>query len=171
MTVLVSDTSVLIDLDRGSLLEPIFELPYEFAVPDVLYHRELRGEWGERLVSLGLRVEELSQDGVANALRRRSSLPALSVPDAFAFALAQERKWILLTGDRQLRGLAVSEGVDCHGTLWLLDRIEEEAFIEVQRLHDGLQAISNHPRCRLPKSEISIRLHRYRSVIDASQPY
>ena len=48
MIVLVSDTSVLIDLERGGFLEAIFSLPYEFAVPDVLYHRELEGAWGER---------------------------------------------------------------------------------------------------------------------------
>ena len=39
MKVLVSDTSVLIDLERGGLLEGVFELPYEFAVPDLLYGR------------------------------------------------------------------------------------------------------------------------------------
>jgi hypothetical protein len=43
MRVLVSDTSVLIDLERGSRLEVIFSLPYEFTVPDVLYRRELGG--------------------------------------------------------------------------------------------------------------------------------
>ena len=36
MKVLVSDTSVLIDLERGSLLEISFALPFEFAVPDLL---------------------------------------------------------------------------------------------------------------------------------------
>lgn len=39
MRVLVSDTSVLIDLERGNFLDAIFALPYEFAVPDVLYRR------------------------------------------------------------------------------------------------------------------------------------
>ena len=34
--ILVSDTSVLIDLERGGLLEAVFTLPHEFAVPDVL---------------------------------------------------------------------------------------------------------------------------------------
>lgn len=50
MTVLVSDTSVLIDLERGDLLDAIFSLEYEFAVPDVLYRQEMKGEWGDRLV-------------------------------------------------------------------------------------------------------------------------
>jgi hypothetical protein len=43
--ILVSDTSVLIDLERGGLLEAIFGLPHEFAVPDVLYDREMQGKW------------------------------------------------------------------------------------------------------------------------------
>ncbi len=41
--VLVSDTSVLIDLHRGDLLEAALGLPHEFAVPDLLFDRELRG--------------------------------------------------------------------------------------------------------------------------------
>ena len=42
MTVLVSDVSVLIDLEHGSLLEAAFQMPFEFAVPDVLYELELK---------------------------------------------------------------------------------------------------------------------------------
>jgi hypothetical protein len=70
--ILVSDTSVLIDLERCGLLETIFALPHEFAVPDVLYDREMKGAWGERLAGLGLRVEEISSEGVKQALRYRS---------------------------------------------------------------------------------------------------
>ena len=68
MPVLVSDTSVLIDLERGSFLEPVFRLPYEFAVPDLLYERELRDHGGPALIDMGLRVEELDGPAVALAL-------------------------------------------------------------------------------------------------------
>ena len=44
--VLVSDTSVLIDLKRGSLLEASFRLAFRFVVPDLLYERELKN-WGQ----------------------------------------------------------------------------------------------------------------------------
>lgn len=115
--ILVSDTSVLIDLERGSFLEVMFALPYEFAVPDVLYHREMKGDWGDRLVKLGLRIEEVSKDGVATALKYRSERRSLSVPDSFALALAKERAWTLLTGDGDLRDLANGENVGCHGVL------------------------------------------------------
>jgi len=163
MTVLVSDTSVLIDLERGDLLEAIFMLEYEFAVPDVLYRQEMRGAWGDRLVELGLRVEEVSKTGVAKATRYRSERPTLSVPDSFGLALAEERRWTLLTGDRDLRSLAETESVKCHGVLWLLDRMEEAGVPHIRRLFAGLQAISRHPRCRLPRREITIRLERYES--------
>ena len=164
--ILVSDTSVLIDLERGDLLEAIFALPDEFAVPDVLYDREMQGEFGERMVGLGLRVEEVSEAGVATALRYRQQRVSLSVPDSFALALAKERKWLLLTGDGQLRELADGENVECHGVLWLLDIMEEAGIPGIQRLHDGLTSLAVHPRCRLPRHEITIRLERYRVTIE-----
>jgi predicted nucleic acid-binding protein len=163
--ILVSDTSVLIDLDRGGLLEPVFTLPHELAVPDVLYDREMQGEWGERLRQLGLRVEEVSEAGVGNALRYRHQRISLSVPDSFALALAREREWLLLTGDGQLRELAAAEGVECHGVLWLLDLMEDAGLPGVQILHDGLVRLAAHPRCRLPVREVTVRLERYRVII------
>ena len=42
MKILVSDTSVLIDLDRGTFIDATFRLPFEFTVPDLLDDRELR---------------------------------------------------------------------------------------------------------------------------------
>ncbi len=89
MNVLVSDTSVLIDLERGSFQETSFRLPYEFVVPDLLYERELKDYGGNRLLKLGLRVEELDGDGVARALAYRQRHPSLSVPDCFALTFAR----------------------------------------------------------------------------------
>ena len=86
MKVLVSDTSVLIDAERGSLLEICFGLPFVFVVPDLLYRQELQEYGGPALIQLGLRVEELDGGGVSLALARLNS-------------------WNLLSGDRKLREL------------------------------------------------------------------
>jgi predicted nucleic acid-binding protein len=146
--ILVSDTSVLIDLERGGFLEAIFALPHIFAVPDVLYHRELADPWGKRLVAFGLKVEEVSASGVQSALGFRRKRPKLSVPDSFALALAQERRWNLLSGDRELRALADEESVECHGVLWLIDLMEEAGIPSIQVLYDGLKKLAGHQRCR-----------------------
>ena len=159
--ILVSDTSVLLDLERGSLLVASFRLPFEFAVPDLLYERELKPFGGDDLRARGLRVEALDGDGVALSLRYRRAHSALSLPDSFALALAKANAWTLLTGDAELRRLAESERVDCHGVLWVLDRMFEETVVSRRELFAGLQAISMHPRCRLPKFEIRRRLAAY----------
>jgi len=50
MRVLVSDTSVIVDLERGGFLEAAFALSFKLAVPDLLYRRELAEYRGNRLV-------------------------------------------------------------------------------------------------------------------------
>lgn len=164
--VLVSDTSVLIDLERGSLLKPSFRLPYRFTVPDLLYRQELNRWGGEELIKLGLSVEELDGDGLSRALAYRRQVPALSLPDCFALALAQTRFWVLLSGDDALRRLAVEEAVECHGVLWLLDEMHRAGVASIRQLYDGLTAISEHPRCRLPRLEIRLRLADYAACLD-----
>ena len=161
MTILVSDTSVLIDLERGELILCAFKLSATFSVPDVLYERELRDHGGEELVKLGLKVQSLDGDGVALAMRHMQAQRRLTVPDGFALALAKLNGWTLLTGDGPLRELAKAEGVDCHGVIWLLDEFERQGAATYAQLHGGLEKISAHPRCRLPRQEISIRLSRY----------
>lgn len=161
MSVLVSDTSVLIDLERAQLLEHMFLLPFEFAVPDLLYERELKGALGDRLMGLGLRVEILSAAELSSATTVRRQNNRLSVPDAFAFAIAQARRWTLLTGDGTLRELAVAEALDMHGVLWLFDQFADGNHVPFNRLHRGLSGLSEHPRCRLPAAEVRRRLLRF----------
>ena len=161
MPVLVSDTSVLIDLERANLLEEMFLLPFEFAVPDLLYGRELAGELGDRLMPLGLRIEELTPVELRRATAVNRQHSRLSVPDTFAFAIAEARGWGLLTGDGTLRELAIAEQIDMHGVLWLFDQLADGNHVALARLHRGLSSLFAHPRCRLPANEVRHRLARF----------
>lgn len=160
MTTMVSDTSVIIDLDRAMLLDDLFRLPSEFAVPDLLFRRELSGPLGDRLVALGLRIEELTSVELTRATTVRRERQELSTPDTFAFAIAENRGWALLTGDGGLRRLAAECRVEFHGVLWICDQFEN-GLVPLTRLHAGLTALSAHPRCRLPATEVRLRLDRY----------
>ncbi len=152
---------MIIDLDRGGLIDDLFRLPFAVAVPDLLFDRELGGRLGERLMSLGLQVEELTPSELARATVVRRQRVDLSTPDTFAFAIAEARRWTLLTGDGGLRRLAVAEGVEMHGLLWVIDLFEAEAIVGKSRLHAGLSTIFGHPRCRLPAAEVRRRLARF----------
>lgn len=161
MPILVSDTSILIDLERADLLEAMFLLPFEFAVPDLLFARELVGELGDRLIQLGLRIEELTPVEVQRATIVNRQNVQLSTPDTFAFAIAESRGWGLLTGDGTLRKLATAEQLDMHGVLWVFDQLADGAHVDFDRLHGGLSALAAHPRCRLPAKDVQERLARF----------
>lgn len=161
MPVLISDTSVLIDLQRAQLLPALFLLPFEFAVPDLLYERELAGDLGDQLTELGLRIEILTGQELIQATDARRRDSRLSVVDSAAYAVAKSREWCLLSGDRALRELADAEQVETHGVLWLFDQFANGGYVDLARLHAGLSAVSEHPRCRLPIAEIQIRLQRF----------
>ena len=161
MPILVSDTSILIDIERASLSTRLFALPHVFVVPDQLFERELAPYDGADLVARGLRVEELTGEEVAAAAVLRRAHWALSLPDAYAFSLSRARGWTLLTGDGLLRTLARQARLPMHGVLWLFDELEAHRVCRDSELYDGLLALSRHPRCRLPRAEINTRLRRY----------
>ena len=105
MAILVSDANIFIDMDVGDLTRPMFRLEETFATPDILYREELE-EHHAVLPSLGLRIEQLSSAGVVEAERMAGAYRGLSMHDVFAIALAMERRWPLLSGDRRLRTTA-----------------------------------------------------------------
>jgi len=166
---LVSDTSVLIDLDRGGLLETLFRLPFGIAVPDVLYVSELKSWRGKELMDLGLQVLELDAHGVSLAQAYTTADRRISVPDGFALALATTGGHVLLTGDQHLRALARREGVRCHGLLWVLDEFESSGLVSAGDLSAGLALISSHRRSRLPADEVKGREERYRRRMHAER--
>jgi hypothetical protein len=57
MLLLISDANILIDMEAGRLMERLFQLPMQFAMPDILYWEEIEpgtpGAGGPRLTDLG----------------------------------------------------------------------------------------------------------------------
>lgn len=161
MDVLISDTSVVIDLERAELIEHVFALPYRFVVPDTLYENEIKDYGGERLCALGLEVRALTGAQVTDAQRLRLLERRISIHDSYALSLARAEAAILLAGDMAMRRLAEAEEVRCHGVLWVFDRLEEHQVVGAAALHAGLSRVVAHPRCWLPRGMVDQRLRRY----------
>lgn len=49
MLLIISDASVLIDIECGELTSAMFSLPFQFAVPDTLFVEELAEKHGHLL--------------------------------------------------------------------------------------------------------------------------
>lgn len=161
MIILVSDTSVLIDLERGGLLEPAFSCGLTMVVPDLLYARELLADNGPLLRKLGLGVVALNPDEVDFAQQLRKQQPGLSLPDCFALSCARRQDHALVSGDKLLRTEAQARQCAVYGLLWILDQMEASGKVGPAMLHEGLSRIWSHPRRRLPKHEVTTRLQRW----------
>lgn len=155
---LVSDTSVLIDLERGDLLPMAFATGIPLVVPDLLYEKELEPYNGAYYRALGLQIVTLQPDEMSFAQLVKNERKPLSLPDCFALSCARRPDHVLLTGDGPLRIAAKDYGVEIYGLLWLLDGLAESGTGTYPALHEGLTKISQGSRCRLPKAEIQKRL-------------
>ncbi len=152
----VTDSNIWIDLYRGGLIEKALRLPMELIAPDVVIE-ELHTPDGKYLVSLGLRVLELSGQQVLKVLDLAERYARPSRQDLFALVLAKEIKAVLLTGDGSLREAAEREGVQVHGTIWLLDQMVEHEIIDTQERAASLKLMVESGS-RLPWEEIRDRL-------------
>ena len=165
MKVLVSDSSVLIEFSKRDLLDKMFELEFQFAAPDLLFHEELidLGAYSRQdLLGFGLRVESLDSEGVGMAMAYQSKRPALSLVDSFAIALANHHGWYLLTEDRIMRSVARSEGISHLDALWVIDNMLTAGILSPGQVVAALEGMRDDPRCPVPSRELALRLRRLR---------
>ena len=163
MKVLVCDSSILIEFSKRELLDRMFHLEFQFAVPDLLFHEELidLGAYSRQdLLGFGLRVESLDPEGVETAIVYQSERPALSLVDSFALALAERQGWHLLTEDRTMRSVGQSKGIAYRDALWVIDSMRGAGILSAPQVVAVLEAMRNDPRCPVPKAELAVRIRR-----------
>jgi hypothetical protein len=83
--------------------------------------------------------------------------------DLFALVLVMQEGAVLLTGDGALRKAAYNEGVEHHGTLWLLDAMIEVGTISGTKGCTSLELMINVGR-RLPKKEVLARKAAWKPI-------
>ncbi len=148
MLLLISDANILMDVEVGDLVAPMFSLGYQFAVPNVLYYEELE-EQHAHLLDMGLQIRTLSAKGVERVQTLSQTYAKPGRNDLFALALAEGEKCLLLTGDAALRQAAETEQVEVKGTVWLISEMVREQRITVTVARAALHKMRANGR-RLP---------------------
>jgi len=156
--IVVSDSSVLMDLAKAELIEATLALPFEFMIPDVILAAELLdlGRYtAAGLLKLGFKRGGLEGADVATALGYyRQHRTQLSLNDCFAWRLAEVSRGILMTGDGDLRKLAGRSGVEVHGALWAIELIAQHRTSTSKRLTRALERLDSDPLVRLPRNSL-----------------
>ena len=163
---IVHDASCLIDLSKGKLLRFAPKLPFRLIVPFPIRHSEVLDftdrEW-RLLDEGGLETLDLSPEQVEEALNIRQMQPKLSANDCLCLALVRcQENAILLTGDRLLRQVAVSEGCCVHGVLWVIDELKNARACTNAALISALELWRDDRSVFLPTQEIERRLRGLR---------
>lgn len=153
MLLIISDASVLIDIECGELTSAMFSLPWKFAVPDTLFAEELAERHGH-LSRLGLISKTMSGDLVAEAYSLHQKYIKPSVNDMLALTLAKHEGCQLLTSDKALREAAKELNVEVHGTIWLVKEMLQGAKITVDVARVAFQQMKD-AGSRLPWMEVA----------------
>ncbi len=164
MLLLISDANILIDIEIGGLIAPMFSLGYEIGVPDVLFQEELDAQHGY-LTGHGLAVMTLDSTAVARVAELANKHRRTSRNDLFALVLAERAECSLLSGDAALRRAAEAEGVPVHGTLWLVEEMIRQKKITFQVARGAYAQMQQQGR-RLPWYSAEQRLR----VIELAEP-
>ena len=93
MQLLVSDANIPIDIEHGNLTSSMFSMKIVFAVPDVLFEKELRSRHFH-LLDFGLKIKSLSDEAVDKVIEFATKYRHPSRIDLFAL---RDRKKISAT--------------------------------------------------------------------------
>jgi predicted nucleic acid-binding protein len=162
MLLLVSDANILIDVENGNLTPAIFCLPYEIAVPDILFELELRDRHSH-LLELGLKVKYLTSESVKKTESLTAQYPRPSIIDHSALALAIQEQCPLLTGDKDLRTVALNEGVIVHGTIWIVEQLLNQKLIQQTQARASFE-IMRAKGSRLPWVDVDKLLNKWELI-------
>jgi predicted nucleic acid-binding protein len=157
----VLDTSVASDLQAARLWSAIGSLVRTFMVPEPVAVTEFRDADLREAKSVGVLIEPLTPEEQVAAAALTMIYRRPSLNDLTALALAKSRGAELLTGDGPLREAAVTETVEVHGVLWLLDALVDQAVIERADAAAALEAMLTDGS-RLPDDECRRRLQSWR---------
>lgn len=159
MLLLISDSCVLIDIEQGELTHSMFSLPYQFAVPDILFEEELSERHAD-LQSFGLISKSIRGELIEKAYNLRQQYSRPSLNDLLALILAVDETAILLTGDGALRSVANVHQVEVHGTIWLVEQMIMNQLISTDVAKTAFLKMKDSGS-RLPWKEVEKLLKNY----------
>ncbi len=160
MRIAIQDANILIDLVKTGLFDHCLALQYQFATTEIILE-ELYDEQIEiikpHISSDKFTVISISDQELVEIQLMSLADTRLSEQDWSAIYYAEQKKALLLSGDKHLRNLAKTRGIEVHGIFWLMDKLVEVTILSKEEACLFMQKIMACNK-RLPTDECERRL-------------
>ena len=131
MKIAVTDACIFIDIHELKLTPVFFSMPMEIHSTVDVYNElyDDHKHFLEAFISLGKLTLHILSDTDRRQLQTDHFPQALSEADKSAIFIARKIEAMLLSSDRAVRRYAKNNGIDCHGMLWILERLVDSAAL------------------------------------------
>jgi len=163
MRIIITDTNVLFDIIKIEGLPEFFSMDYEicttvFVIQEILPlpQREVLETFirAKKLTIFGFSAEEIEEVSNFNTGRNLKRFTDKSV-----IWKSLQIKCPMLTGDKKMKEVAESLGLEVHGSIWIIDElIANKLITRVKAISLLKQLLLTNSR--LPKEEIEKRINR-----------
>ena len=166
--IVVSDTNIFIDLVKLELLGDFFSLPWDIHTTDFVIN-QLEVPEQKAAVTAFIKRKKLTV-GKLNAAevgiiaeRSEETGGKISITDFSVCHYAQKNNYTLLTGDMNLRKVAVKENISVHGILFLFDELVKHAVLPSELAAETLKKLKGI-NTRLPLDEVDTRINKWEAT-------
>ena len=157
MKLIITDVSVLFDLIQIKVLPEFFALDVEICTTIFVYNEVVLQNQIVELETFKrtkkLNILDLLPEEVDEVINFKTKRKLKSIPDKTMLWKAIQLKCPLLTCDDKLRKEAIDNGIEVHGSIWVLTELENKKIITKQKTIELLEKLKI-VNTRLPFDEI-----------------
>ena len=175
-TLVVSDTSIFIDLLEIGLLSSFFEIGWEIHTTDFVIQEWTDKDERERVLMYQrsglLTIKVFSGEEMLELLKMFQEYQTqsnLSIQDCSVMYYAKNCSALLLTGDAQLRKKATLDNIEVRGIIYVLDVIKDRGLLPISELIEKAEKL-NLLNPRLPKNEMHSRISQWKTELNEDLP-
>jgi len=157
----IQDANILIDLVNIGLFSHCLALEYHFCTTQLIFEVELN-EKQIAIIQVHINSEKFSVIEISDVELLEIQLESLedsrlSLQDWSAIYYAQRDSALLLSGDKHMKRISESRGIEVHGILWVFDEIVHREIISESEACNFLKDLMNRNRW-LPVDECQKRI-------------
>lgn len=168
MKLVIADVSVLFDLFHIKALKEFFELDFEICTTIYVFNEIVLQEQidGFELYSNSgqLKILELLPEEEEFVYNFRSKRNLRSIPDKTLLWKSMQMRCILLTCDYKLRKEGEDNGIEVHGSIWVVSELVSQMIIGEQKAIEYLEHLKTVNN-RLPIAGIDEIIVRFKSEL------